>query len=102
MRLKMIRTFFLGFIRLHIVYHASKEPIFGLDMIRELARHGYELSPGTLYPILHNLEREGYLISEKKLINGKFRKYYYTTDSGKKALTEAIIKVNELMDEIKY
>ena len=72
----MIRTFFLGFIRLHIVYHASHEPIFGLDMIRELDRHGYELSPGTLYPILHNLERQGYLISGKKLIKGKFRKYY--------------------------
>jgi len=97
----MIRTFFLGFIRLHIVYHASHEPIFGLDMIRELDRHGYELSPGTLYPILHNLERQGYLISEKQLIKGKFRKYYHATASGKKALTAAIVKVNELLDEIK-
>ena len=97
----MIRTFFLGFIRLHLLYHASHEPFFGLDMIRELGRHGYELSPGTLYPILHNLEREGYLISEKKLINGKFRKYYHATASGKKALGEAIVKVNELLEEIK-
>ena len=97
----MIRTFFLGFIRLHIVYHASKEPIFGLDMIRELARHGYELSPGTLYPILHNLEKEGYLVSKKQVISGKVRKYYQATPSGKKALSQAIIKVNELMDEIK-
>lgn len=97
----MIRTFFLGFIRLHIVYHASLEQVFGLDMIRELGRHGYELSPGTLYPILHNLESEGYLISEKQIINGKFRKYYHATALGKKTLAEAIIKVNELLDEIK-
>jgi len=97
----MIRTFFLGFIRLHLIYHASKEPFFGLDMIRELGRHGYKLSPGTLYPILHNLEREGYLVIEKKLINGKYRKYYYATALGKKALDEAIIKVNELLKEIK-
>lgn len=97
----MIRTFFLGFIRLHIVYHASKKPIFGLDMIRELGRHGYELSPGTLYPILHNLEKEGYLVSEKQVISGKVRKYYHATPSGRKALAEAIVKVNELINEIK-
>jgi PadR family transcriptional regulator, regulatory protein PadR len=97
----MIRTFFLGFIRLHIVYHASKKPIFGLDMIKELARHGYELSPGTLYPILHNLEKEGYLESKKQIVGGKVRKYYRVTPSGKKALDQAIVKVNELMDEIK-
>jgi PadR family transcriptional regulator, regulatory protein PadR len=97
----MIRTFFLGFIRLHIVYHASKKPIFGLDMVKELARHGYELSPGTLYPILHNLEKEGYLESKKQIVGGKVRKYYRVTPSGKKALDQAIVKVNELMDEIK-
>jgi PadR family transcriptional regulator, regulatory protein PadR len=97
----MIRTFFLGFIRLHIVYHASKEPIFGLDMIRELAKHGYELSPGTLYPILHNLEKEGYLESKSQVVGGKVRKYYQATSSGVKALDQAIVKVNELIDEIK-
>ncbi|MBM3701311.1 MAG: helix-turn-helix transcriptional regulator [Actinobacteria bacterium] len=97
----MIRTFFLGFIRLHIVYHASKEPIFGLDMLRELARHGYELSPGTLYPILHNLEKEGYLVSKSQIVNGKTRKYYQATASGKKALSQAIVKADELMNEIK-
>ncbi|MBC8390606.1 MAG: helix-turn-helix transcriptional regulator [Actinobacteria bacterium] len=101
MRLKMIRTFFLGFIRLHIVYHASKEPIFGLDMIRELGRHGYELSPGTLYPILHTLEKEGYLASKKQVVGSKVRKYYQATTSGIKALRQAIIKVNELIGEIK-
>jgi len=97
----MIRTFFLGFIRLHIVYHASKEPIFGLDMIRELARHGYELSPGTLYPILHSLEKEGCLESKSQVVSGKVRKYYRTTHSGKKALAQAIVKADELICEIK-
>jgi len=97
----MIRTFFLGFIRLHLVHHASVEPIFGLDMIRELGRHGYDLSPGTLYPMLHDLEKEGYLKSEKKLIKGKYRKYYTATPLGRKALDEAIKKVDELLKEIK-
>jgi DNA-binding PadR family transcriptional regulator len=96
----MIRSFFLGFIRLHLLYHASKKAVFGLEMIRELEHHGYQLSPGTLYPILHNLEKEGYLISEKQVFNGKVRKYYQATDSGKEALKEASKKVIELMQEI--
>jgi DNA-binding PadR family transcriptional regulator len=98
----MIRTFFLGFIRLHIVYHASQEPVYGLDMIRELGRHGYDLNPGTLYPILHNLEKEGYIKSKKEKVGGKIRKYYRATSSGEKALSQALVKVKELLDEIKY
>lgn len=94
------RDFFLGFIRLHILYHASQDAIFGLDMIRELTTHGYELSPGTLYPILHGMERDGFLRSEKQLVEGKIRKNYYITKEGKKALAEALMKVRELVDEI--
>src|SRR3989339_1224154 len=93
---KIFRNLFLGFIRLHILYHASREPIFGLDMIRELARHGYSLSPGTLYPILHGLERDGFLQSEKQVVGGKVRKYYLATEDGKAAVTEALAKVREL------
>lgn len=94
------RTFFLGFIRLHILFHASQEPIFGLDMIRELERHGYSLSPGTLYPILHTLERKGFLHSDKQVVGGKVRKYYTATEEGCQALSEALAKVHELLDEI--
>ena len=94
------RDFFLGFIRLHILYHASQDAIFGLDMIRELATHGYQLSPGTLYPILHGMERDGFLRSEKQIVDGKIRKNYYITKDGRAALKEAIIKVRVLMDEV--
>jgi DNA-binding PadR family transcriptional regulator len=94
------RTFFLGFIRLHILYHASREPIFGLDMIRELERHGYHLSPGTLYPILHALEQDGFLRSEKKVVAGKVRKYYTATVEGRAALDTALVKARELIEEI--
>jgi len=96
----MIRDFFLGFIKLHALYHAAQEPVFGLDLIRELARHGYDLSPGTLYPILHGLERDGLLESEKQVVVGKARKYYRATRAGKKRLAEALIKVRELIQEI--
>jgi DNA-binding PadR family transcriptional regulator len=94
------RTFFTGFIRLHILHHAGEAPLFGLDMIRELARHGYELSPGTLYPILHGLERDGYLVSHKEVVDGKARKLYVLTKAGQKALVRSTKKVRELMNEI--
>ena len=55
------RDLYSGLIRLHVLHHAAKEPIFGLGMIQELARHGYNISPGSLYPILHSLEQKGYL-----------------------------------------
>lgn len=95
------RNFFLGFIRMHILYHASIEPIFGLDMIRELATHGYSLSPGTIYPILHGLEQDGFLESQKRVVGGKVRKYYNATKSGRTVLAKAMNQVRELMDEIK-
>ncbi len=52
-----------GMIRLHILHHAAKEPVFGLGIIEELRHHGYQLSPGTLYPMLHGMEKKGYLTS---------------------------------------
>ena len=55
------RHFFNGFIRLHILYHAAKEPIYGAEITAELIRHGYRISQGTLYPTLHLLEEHGYL-----------------------------------------
>jgi DNA-binding PadR family transcriptional regulator len=97
---KITRNFFLGFIRLHILFHASQEPVFGLDLIRELARHGYSLSPGTLYPMLHGLEGDGFLQLRKQVVNGKVRKYYRATKAGKQALADAHVKVGELVNEV--
>ena len=94
------RDFFLGFIRIHILYHASKEPIFGVEIAEELARHGYSISPGTLYPLLHRLEKEGYLESSSKVVNGRVRKYYQATAEGKLALEQSKRKIRELVTEV--
>ena len=96
----MLRDVISGFIKLHILYHASQEPVFGLDLIQELRRHGYELSPGTLYPTLHALEEEGYLRHEDKIVNGRRRKYYTATRQGRVVLAQARVKVRELVGEI--
>ncbi len=94
------REFFLGFIKIHILYHAAKEPIFGVEIAEELARHGYKLSPGTLYPTLHRLEKEGYLESSSKVVNGRVRKYYRATAEGKLVLEQARRKIRELVIEV--
>lgn len=96
----MIREFFLGFIKIHILYHASEEPVYGAWLMQELARHGYELSPGTLYPALHALERDGYLSREVRVVEGRQRKYYRITDRGQLVLVEARGRIGELVNEV--
>lgn len=94
------KELYSGMIRLHVLYHASKGPIFGLWIIEELRRHGYKLSPGTLYPILHALERKGYLRSMEKREGRQVRRLYRATPAGRKALAAAKIKVRELVGEL--
>lgn len=101
METKTIRKMFLGFINIHILHHAKKEPIYGTWMIEKLARHGYDLSAGTLYPILHSLEKDGLLLHRPQLINGKIRKYYTITENGKIVLEEARKQAYELFGEVK-
>jgi PadR family transcriptional regulator PadR len=94
------RDFFLGFIKVHILHHAAEEPVYGLAMMEELSRHGYLLSPGTLYPILHSLESAGYLTKDERNVEGKVRKYYSITETGRTALQEARARIRELVDEV--
>jgi len=96
----MVRDFFLGFIRIHILHHAAEAPVYGAWLIAELAEHGYDLSPGTLYPILHALASEGRLEPEERVVDGRRRKYYRTTDRGLADLEEARAKIRELVREV--
>jgi PadR family transcriptional regulator PadR len=89
-----------GLIRLHVLHHAAKEPVFGLGMIEELSRHGYRISPGSLYPLLHGLERKGYLRSTEKRNGRSLRKEYRCTAMGKRALAAVQDKVRELFREL--
>ena len=96
----MLREIDLAFIKLHILYHAGKEKIYGLGIIEELARHGYKLSPGTLYPTLTKMEKGGLLVSETRTVNHKQRKYYRITPVGKRHLEKAKSKIRELYQEV--
>jgi len=94
------RDLYSGLIRLHVLHHAVEEPIFGLGMIEELARHGYRISPGSLYPLLHSLEKKGYLRSTQQRNGKSLRTLYRATPRGRKALEAAKSKVRELFREL--
>lgn len=94
------RDLLSGLIRLHILHHAANAPIFGLGIIEELGRHGYKLSAGTLYPILHSLEENGYLVSNTELVDGRQRRLYVITRAGNEMLALAKTKVRELFREL--
>lgn len=96
----MLKDIFLGFVKTHILYHASKAPVYGVEMLEELARHGYRLSPGTLYPTLHRLQRDGCLSASRKVIDGRTRVYYTITDQGRAVLDEAKLRIAEMVNEV--
>lgn len=89
-----------GLVRLHVLHHAAEAEIYGHWMIEELAHHGYKLSPGTLYPMLHGMERKGYLVSRKEKLGKTFRRLYRATPLGLEALAIARLRVRELVREV--
>lgn len=97
---RVTKQFYSGLIRLHILHLAANEGIFGLGIIEELAGHGYKLSPGTLYPLLHALEKDGLLRSEERILAGKIRRVYQATPAGQKVLQAAKEKIRELFGEL--
>ncbi len=87
-------------IEFHVLHHAAEEPTYGLWLIEELSEHGYKVSPGTLYPVLHAMESGGLLRSRDKVFNGKIRKYYSITPKGKRYLERAKRQIGELVREV--
>jgi DNA-binding PadR family transcriptional regulator len=96
----MLREIYLAFIKLHILYHAAKEEVYGLGLIEELGRHGYKLGPGTLYPTLAKMERLNLLRCESRIVDHKQRKYYRITSAGQELLEELRAKLEELYGEV--
>jgi PadR family transcriptional regulator PadR len=96
----VLKELLRGAVRLHILHHAAEEPVHGAWMSAELARHGYAISPGTLYPTLHRMEAEGLLTSRTEVVAGRARRLYTATPAGLEVLTEGRRAVAELAAEI--
>ena len=75
--------FLRGAVRLHILHHASQGKVHGAWMSAELERHGYRISPGTLYPTLHRMQDDGLLVSAAEIVDGRTRRVYSLTDAGR-------------------
>lgn len=88
-----------GLVRLHVLHHAAGQEIYGQWMIEELAHHGYRLSPGTLYPLLHKMDRDGYLTSREERDGRTVRKFYSITDKGRAGLALAKERIREFTGE---
>jgi DNA-binding PadR family transcriptional regulator len=91
---------FAGFIELHILHHASEQPVYGLWLIEELGHHGYKISPGTLYPVLHSMARSGLLKVTASASNLRRRKYYAITPKGTRRLGRGKRQLSELVNEV--
>jgi DNA-binding PadR family transcriptional regulator len=95
-----VREFVRGAVRLHVLHHAATGDLHGAWMAQELAHHGYEISPGTLYPMLHRMEQDGLLTSRQVVVDGRTRRAYRATPSGRKALSDMKRVLRELADEV--
>ncbi len=95
-----MRDFIRGAVRLHILHHAAEEEIHGAWMATELTRHGYDISPGTLYPTLHRMETDGLLESRQQVVQGRTRRTYRATPAGKETLAEGRHALRELSREV--
>ena len=97
----LTREILLSFWKVHILHHASEHPLFGQWVLEELRRHGYDISPGTLYPLLRRMERHGWLRCQVEPGGGpRARQYYHLTSRGAAVLAELRKNVVELHHEV--
>jgi DNA-binding PadR family transcriptional regulator len=96
----IFRDTFLGFVRVHLLWHACRARIYGAEMIEELRHHGYDVSPGTIYPILHAMQKAGLLDTESEVEGGRVRKYYRATAEGGRVLLGLQERIREMSAEV--
>ncbi len=97
----IIREILLSFWKIHLMHHAAEGPIYGQWAIGELRRHGYDISPGTLYPLLRRMERYGWLRCERDPQGGKnLRQPYVLTEEGNRVLNLIRQQLKELYQEV--
>jgi DNA-binding PadR family transcriptional regulator len=92
----------LAFWKVHILHHAGERPIFGGWLLEELRRHGFQVSPGTLYPLLARMESQGWIRSTQQaaMASPKARRDYVLTSKGSRALAQLRRQVDELHREV--
>ncbi len=96
------REILLALWKIHALHHAAQEPIYGNGLLKELRRHGYDPSPGTIYPMLARMLRHGWLRQEPSDDNANSTRILYTiTPLGRETLAEITSKVEEVHRELR-
>jgi DNA-binding PadR family transcriptional regulator len=95
-----MQEFLRGAVRLYVLHHAAKGEVHGAWMAAELARHGYRISPGSLYPTLHKMEAEGLIRSRSQVVERRVLRSYTATAKGRRELNTTKQQLRELAREV--
>jgi PadR family transcriptional regulator, regulatory protein PadR len=95
----IVREFLLTFWKIHILHHAEEQGVYGQWVLEELHRHGYRLSPGTLYPVLARMARRGWLRSAEPK-KSRDARVYRITPEGANVLKRLRASLGELQHEV--
>ncbi len=90
----------LGIWKIHILHHAAAREVWGRWLLEELAEHGHRLSPGTLYPALLRMERNGWLARSRVAAHTRARQTFRITSEGRKLLADLRRAVTEVYEEV--
>jgi len=94
------RDMIQGLVRLRILRAASRGPVSGVELSHDLASAGHQVSPGTLYPLLHAMEKAGWVKSNGKTVKGKRRRYYRVTKKGRSQLEQSLRALDQFLTGI--
>jgi DNA-binding PadR family transcriptional regulator len=97
---QMIHSFWQGILKVFVLHQAAQGPIYGGKLKKQLQGWGYDISPGSLYPLLHAFEKGHLFRSRVKIFKGRARKYYEITDQGRAVLAEVQQELNVIMTRL--
>lgn len=89
------RSFMAGSTKLYILSVLSKGPLHGYGVLKEIKDKSEgccTITPGTIYPVLRELERDGFIVSSRAVTGGRIRVTYELTDRGKQVLEAGLVK----------
>ncbi len=89
------RSFMSGSTKLYILSVLSKGPLHGYGVLKEIKDKSEgccTITPGTIYPVLRELERDGFIVSSEAVTGGRIRITYELTERGKQVLEAGLVK----------
>ena len=96
------QDFLRGMVKLLVLHRAGQEPVYGGALRKSLHGLGFDISPGSLYPLLRALEKSKLLRCRPRMVRGRVRQYYELTRAGRSCLAEVRKELAELVKEVVF